>query len=79
MEHDKLFIGLILGLVLGGGAGYYSGSLLGEAQGQTEAVRTLTVNYVPPNHHADTATAANPFEAVQADPLAEVHVNPFDY
>jgi hypothetical protein len=73
-HHEKLLIGIVVGLLLGGAGGYYAGWLLGEQDGMAKA--NDAIQQQTPTVEASAQT--NPLEDVQTNPLGNVKVNPFE-
>ncbi len=73
-HNEKLFIGIILGLIIGGGGGYYAGWLLGQAQGIAAERATVQLQMPAPKAEAQ----ANPLEDIKTNPYEDVKVNPFE-
>ena len=77
-HHEKLFIGIIVGLLLGGAGGYYAGWLMGQAQGIESATQTMQEQMptAPVQTHAQVQD--NPLQNAQTNPLDGVKTNPFE-
>lgn len=73
-HNEKIFIGIIVGLLLGGGGGYYAGWMLGQAKGIEAA--TVSIQQQIPN--SQVAAQTNPLEDIKTNPYEDVKVNPFE-
>ena len=71
LHTEKLFIGMVAGLIVGGGVGYFVGDMLGEARGAA-SVKIYTPTLEEPL--ADT----KPLPTVKQNPLKDIKVNPFE-
>jgi len=79
---EKMLIGLIAGLIVGGGGGWYLGNMMGLNQG-AQATEAALAQQDQLRGSADTSaevtsTAQNPLEDVSANPYEDVKVNPFE-
>ena len=73
-HHEKLFIGIIVGLLLGGAGGYYAGWIMA----QTKAVENAMATTPAPTVQANAQAQTNPLEDVKTNPLEDVKTNPFE-
>lgn len=79
-HYERIFIGILVGLLLGGGGGYYAGWMIGQTQGITAATESMQ-QFIPtpkPSAHVQTQTATNPLQDVKTNPLDGVKLNPFE-
>ena len=73
---DHLIIGLIAGLLLGAGGGWYIGNMMGLNAG---AAAMKEANVQPIQTQATTqAETSNPLEDVKTNPYEDVKTNPFE-
>ena len=72
----KIIIFLLIGLLIGGGGGYYMGLLQGKTQGIAEMQRLIDLQFA--ESESSAASADNPLQGTDENPLNEVQTNPFE-
>ena len=77
-HNEKIFIGIIVGLLIGGGCGYYAGWIIGQTEGIANATMTMEQQTITPPHSAHADAQANPLQNVETNPLDGVKLNPFE-